>query len=277
MCGVTTCKSLAIAGLLAALACAPLEATEYLLRVTCKGNYQMSSEHQKLQCAEADSFVDADGTLQTPSSTASANLRTQHLVAEVAGSSIRHVSYQGRTASALIADALTLSGSWTGKLPVTFDLRIDYRFDGFGESQLLAALRSSRTLPPYKRKLAAIQLRNTGLGGTRLFVDGNEGNVVVPQSGYYPVAATIDVSITELLEASATIVRLRTDLTAHSLPNLSNLDPTISSILVSRARLLLSAPCLVEVATSSGTLPIKLVVSTAAPKPEESWSCGPEG
>ena len=204
MCGVTTCKSLAIAGLLAALACAPLEATEYLLRVTCKGNYQMSSEHQKLQCAEADSFVDADGTLLTPSSTASANLRTQHLVAEVAGSSIRHVSYQGAHRLGLdrrCADPVWLLGPASCRSPSI--CASTTRFDGFGESQLLAALRSSRTLPPYKRKLAAIQLRNTGLGGTRLFVDGNEGNVVVPQSGYYPVAATIDVSITELLEASS--------------------------------------------------------------------------
>ena len=273
MCSTWIRKSSAAISLAAVIGNTPLSAAESILRVTCEGTHQLSGVKQQLECVEADSFVDSDGVLLTPSSTARASLHEMSLIAEVAGAAIRDVRYEGRAASALIIEALTLSGSWTGKLPVTFSLRANYRFDGFGEARLIAALRSSAPRTPSTQNHAGVQLRNTGLSGTRLAISVNKGHVEIPQSGYYPAEATIDISVTELLEALPTTVRLRSDLVAYSLPNLGSLEPAISSFLVSNAHLSLSAPCQVEISArrNAGALNVEVLPDNYEQTSE--WSC----
>ena len=253
-----------------ALICSTATPEDSLVRVTCRGVFRLSVTEPALQCGEDDMLTDPDGGLMSAFSAATVDLASAELKAGAAGGAIRDVGYIGREASSLMLETWWLDGDWQGPMPVTISLRIRYGFGGYGEGRLVVHLRSSTTGSPRGDNHAGVRMSHTELGGAALIEDTTAGNYALPQPGTYPASSSLDLSVIQLIEPHDAVVEVRADLYVFAFPSLTTFDSTISALVNAEAELGLSAPCPVEVRTTTGARVAKVV-----PQPsDDSWRCG---
>ena len=262
--------------LLAAAAPDPAAAAEDLLRVTCRGIFQLSVTEPALECAESGLLSDPDGGLLSAFSAAEARLVDARLAAGAAGGAIRGVGYIGREASVLLLQNLRIVGDWQGSMPLTLRLELEYGFGGYGEGRMKAALRSSESGALRRENHAGLRMRHTGLGGALLDDDNSSGNYSLPQPGPYPARSALTLGVVQPVPRERPEIVVRVDLYVLATPSLGHLDATTSALATTRAELVIAAPCPVSVHARDGALAvIPSAPDIDAPASGAGWRCGP--
>jgi len=249
-------------------------AGEDLLRVTCRGLFQLSVTEPALECAESDMLTDPQGGLMSAFSAAEATLSDPRVGVGAAGGGIRDVGYIGREATALMLQSVRIIGEWKGRMPLTVTLEIQYGFGGYGEGRMKAALRSSLDGTIRRENLSGFRMRHTELGGAMLTDDASSGDYTLPQPGPYPSRSTLSLSVVQSVPVEQPGVRIRADLQALATPSLGNLDVSTSALVRARARIMLSAPCPVGARSRNGEIAVSLTpwnVEDEGTEPQ--WRC----
>ena len=182
-------------------------AGEDLLRVTCRGLFQLSVTEPALQCSESDMLTDPQGGLMSAFSAAEAALSDPRIGVGAAGGAIRDVGYIGREATALMLQSVRIIGEWQGRMPLTVTLEIQYGFGGFGEGRMRAALRSSLDGAIRGENLSGFRMRHTELGAAMLIDDNSSGDYTLPQPGPYPSRSTLSLSVVQAVPSEEPGVR----------------------------------------------------------------------
>ena len=170
-----------------ALGIGQAEAGEDLLRVTCRGLFQLSVTEPALECSESDMLTDPQGGLMSAFSAAEAALSDPRVGVGAAGGGIRDVGYIGREATALMLQSVRIIGEWQGRMPLTVTLEIRYGFGGYGEGRMKAALRSSLDGTIRRENLSGFRMRHTGLGGAMLTDDASSGDYTAAPARTLPL------------------------------------------------------------------------------------------
>ena len=251
-------------------------AAEDLLRVTCRGQFQLSVSEPALECSESDVLTDPEGGLLSAFSAAEAELPKARLGAGAAGGAIRDVGYIGREASALILQEFRIDGDWQGAIPVTLTLELRYGFGGFGEGRMKAALRSALGGGARRENYAGFRMRHTGLGGALLTDDNSRGNYSIPQSGPYPSRSVLTLRLVQHVPREQPIIVVRADLYVLATPSLGSFDATTSALVTAEGKLRLSAPCPVNAYSKDGALDAtRSAQNIDSPGAGADWRCGP--
>ena len=257
-----------------ALGIGQAEAGEDLLRVTCRGLFQLSVTEPALECSESDMLTDPQGGLMSAFSAAEAALSDPRIGVGAAGGGIRDVGYIGREATALMLQSLRITGEWQGRMPLTVTLEIRYGFGGYGEGRMKAALRSSLDGTIRRENLSGFRMRHTELGGAMLTDDASSGDYTLPQPGPYPSRSTLSLSVVQAVPSERPGVRIRADLQALATPSLGSLDVSTSALVRARARILLSAPCPVGARSRNGEIAVSLTPWNVDDEGTETeWRC----
>ena len=269
--------NLTLSALLATAGGGPVEA-EDLLRVTCRGLFQLSVTEPALECSESDVLTDTDGGLMSAFSAAEADLAGARLGAGAAGGAIREVGYIGREASALMLQGFRIEGDWQGAMPLTITLALRYGFGGYGEGRMRAALWSSLDGAIRRENHAAFRMRHTGFGGALLGDDNSRGNHSLPRPGPYPSRSALTLRVVQPVPREHPNVVVRADLNTLATPSLGSLDTTTSALATAQAELSLSAPCAVSAHSQYGVLVVSQSTRrTNPPEAETAWHCGSAG
>ena len=264
------CAFLALAGSGPAVA-------EDLLRVTCRGLFQLSVTEPALECSESDVLTDDDGGLMSAFSAAESELPKARLGAGAAGGAIREVGYIGREASALMLQGFRIEGDWHGAMPLTITLELRYGFGGYGEGRMRAALWSSLGGAVRRENYAGFRMRHTGFGGALLSDDNSRGNHSLPQPGPYPSRSALTLRVVQPVPREHPSIVIRADLSTLATPSLGSLDTTTSALVTAQANLTLSAPCAVSAHSQYGVLPVAASVRSDNDLQSGSdWRCGTE-
>ena len=205
-------------------------AAEDLLRVTCRGLFQLSVTEPALECSESDVLTDPEGGLLSAFSAAEADLARARLGAGAAGGAIRDVGYIGREASALLLQEFRIEGDWQGVMPLTITLELRYGFGGYGEGRMRAALWSSLDGSVRRENYAGLRMRHTGFGGALLSDDNSRGNHSLPQPGPYPSRSDLRVRVVQHVARERPDIVVRADLYMLATPSLGSLDTTTSAL-----------------------------------------------
>ena len=249
-------------------------AGEDLLRVTCRGLFQLSVTEPALQCSESDMLTDPQGGLMSAFSAAEAALSDPRIGVGAAGGAIRDVGYIGREATALMLQSVRIIGEWQGRMPLTVTLEIQYGFGGYGEGRMRAALRSSLDGAIRGENLSGFRMRHTELGGAVLIDDNSSGDYTLPQPGPYPSRSTLSLSVVQAVPSAQPGVRVRADLQALATPSLGSIDVSTSALVRARARILLSAPCPIGARSRSGEIAVSLMPWNVDDEGTETrWRC----
>ena len=249
-------------------------AGEDLLRVTCRGLFQLSVTEPALQCSESDMLTDPQGGLMSAFSAAEAALSDPRIGVGAAGGGIRDVGYIGREATALMLQSVRIIGEWQGRMPLTVTLEIQYGFGGYGEGRMRAALRSSLDGTIRRENLSGFRMRHTELGGATLSDDDSSGDYTLPQPGPYPSRSTLSLSVVQPVPSEQPAVRIRADLQALATPSLGSIDVSTSALVRARARILLSAPCPVGARSRNGEIAVSLTPWNVDDEGTETqWRC----
>lgn len=249
---------------------------EDLLRVTCRGLFQLSVTEPALECSESDVLTDPDGGLLSAFSAAEADLAGAHLGAGAAGGAIRGVGYIGREASALVLQGFRIEGDWQGAMPLTITLELRYGFGGYGEGRMRAALWSSLDGAVRRENYAGFRMRHTGFGGALLSDDNSRGNHSLPQPGPYPSRSDLRLRVVQHVPRERPNVVIRADLYMLATPSLGSLDTTTSALATAQAELVLSAPCPASAHSQYGVLAIaEPTQNTEVQRDDADWRCGP--
>jgi len=229
---------LLLAGILAATT-----AQGGLYRVTCKGVHKLASDATGDSCAESGMLNDEEGRFLPSISEAAADLGRGVLAATAGGGAIRGVGYGGREATSVIIERIRLDGSWTGTMPVEITMKLRYRFEGDGESRLGALLRSS--IPKQFRAVhqAAMWVYYTGLGGAVVLEGRTRGRFEQPAVGAIANGTTIELKVTQNIDAAAPDFEIRVDLIAYAMPNLGSFEESLTSLVQAQGEIELAAPC----------------------------------
>ena len=253
-----------------------LLAADDLLRVTCRGLFQLSVTEPLLECSESDMLTDPQGGLLSAFSAAEAELSNARLGAGASGGAIRDVGYIGREASALMLQHYRIVGEWQGAMPLTVALEIQYGFGGYGEGRMKAALRSSLGGTFRQGHYSGFRMRHTELGGAVLADDDSSGDYSLPQPGLYPSRSALSLSVVQRVPSEQPNVLVRADLNVLATPSLGNLDVSTSALVTARATLSLSAPCKVSAQSRNGVMTVsESVRKVDARGTETQWHCGP--
>ena len=248
---------------------------EDLLRVTCRGLFQLSVTEPALECSESDVLTDPDGGLLSAFSAAEADLGGARLGAGAAGGAIRDVGYIGREASALMLQDFRIEGDWQGAIPLTITLELRYGFGGYGEGRMRAALWSSLDGSVRRENYAGFRMRHTGFGGALLSDDNSRGNHSLPQSGSYPSRSDLRLRVVQYVPRERPDIVVRADLYMLATPSLGSLDTTTSALATAQAELVMSAPCRVSAHSQYGVLAVAESGHGAnEPGGETDWRCG---
>ena len=251
-------------------------AAEDLLRVTCRGLFQLSVTEPALECAESDVLTDPEGGMLSAFSAAEADLGGARLAAGAAGGAIRDVGYIGREASALMLQDFRIGGDWQGAMPLTITLELRYGFGGYGEGRMRAALWSSLDGAVRRENYAGIRIRHTGFGGALLSDDNSRGNHSLPQPGPYPSRSDLRLRVVQHVPRERPDIVVRADLYMLATPSLGSLDTTTSALATAQAELVLSAPCPASAHSQYGVLAIaEPTQNTEVQRDDTDWRCGP--
>ena len=260
---------------LLALAGGEMVVAEDLLRVTCRGQFQLSVTERALECSESDVLTDPDGGMLSAFSAAEADLAGARLGAGAAGGAIRDVGYIGREASALMLQGFRIEGDWQGAMPLTITLELRYGFGGYGEGRIRAALWSSLDGMVRRENRAGFRMRHTGFGGAQLSDDNSRGNHSLPQPGPYPSRSDLRLRVVQHVPRERPDVVVRADLYTLATPSLGSLDATTSALATAQAQLVMSAPCPVSAHSQYGVLAVGESGSDARDSGVETdWRCG---
>lgn len=235
------------------LLCALSSAAQaFFVRANCRGIQEFSLTDSHVSCQES-SVLDDDNHLMLGHTRAAASLARGLLQSSAAGGQIRDVGANGGEAGALLMDRLTISGAWTDPIAVTVRMCVDYRFAGFGESRLHAALRTSseRSAPGGNR--AGIRLISRGFGGAVLEDFDSRGAFGIPAEGARAPQSVLLLSVTEKVYRDAPEIAVRADIAAFALPNLQALEPVLSSFAQVVAWVLVILPERIAFSSESGT------------------------
>ena len=211
--------------------------------MTCKGVHKLSADASGDSCAESGMLDDAQGRFLPSISEAAADLGRGVLAATAGGGAIRDVGYGGREATSVIIEQLRLGGSWTGAMPVEITMKLRYRFEGDGESRLGALLRSSAPREFTAVHQAAMWVRYTGLGGAVVLRGRTRGRFEQPADGGIANRTTIELKVTQTIDAAAPELEVRADLIAYAMPNLGTFEESLTSLVQARGEIALAAPC----------------------------------
>ena len=251
---------------------------EDLLRVTCRGIFQLSVTEPALACSESGMLTDPEGGLLSAFSAAEAELPNARLGAGAAGGAIRDVGYIGREASALVLQDFRIEGEWQGAIPLTITLELRYGFGGHGEGRMRAALRSSLDGVIRRENYAGFRMRHTGFGGALLRDDNSSGNHSLPQPGPYPSRSALTLQVVQRVPRERPNVVVRADLNMLATPSLGSLDATTSALATAQAELVLSAPCSVSAHSQYGVFAVaELVPRDNDLQSGSDWRCGAKG
>ena len=269
--------NLTLSALLALAGGRPVVA-EDLLRVTCRGLFQLSVTEPALECSESDVLTDDDGGLMSAFSAAEAELPKARLGAGAAGGAIREVGYIGREASALMLQGFRIEGDWQGTMPLTITLELRYGFGGYGEGRMRAALWSSLDGAVRRENYAGFRMRHTGFGSALLSDDNSRGNHSLPQPGPYPSRSALTLRVVQPVPREQPNVVIRADLNTLATPSLGSLDTTTSALATAQAELTFSAPCAVSAHSQYGVLAVSQSTRTIdSPEAGTDWHCGSAG
>lgn len=261
---------------LLALAGGEVVVAEDLLRVTCRGQFQLSVTERTLECSESDVLTDPEGGMLSAFSAAEADLAGARLGAGAAGGAIRGVGYIGREASALMLQGFRIEGDWQGTMPLTITLELRYGFGGYGEGRMRAALWSSLDGTVRRENRAGFRMRHTGFGGGQLSDDNSRGNHSLPQPGPYPSRSDLRLRVVQHVPRERPEVVVRADLYTLATPSLGSLDATTSALATAQAQLVMSAPCRVSAHSQYGVLTVTEVVRDYdAGGAGANWRCAP--
>ncbi len=251
-------------------------AAEDLLRVTCRGHFQLSVSEPALECAESDLLTDPQGGMVSAFSAAEADHGGARLGAGASGGAIRNVGYIGREASALLLQGFRIEGDWQGAMPLTITLKLRYGFGGYGEGRMRAALWSSLDGAVRRENHAGFRMRHTGLGGALLQNDNGRGNRSLPQPGPYPSRSELRLRVVQHVPREQPDVAIRADLYTLATPSLGSLDTTTSALATAEAELVLSAPCPARAHSLYGVLAVVESEYRHDDSPgEPDWRCHP--
>ena len=255
---------------------APAVAAEDLLRVTCRGQFQLSVTEPALECSESDMLTDAEGGLLSAFSAATAELGSARLGAGAAGGAIRGVGYNGREASALMLQSFRIDGDWQGAMPLTVTLKLQYGFGGYGEGRMKVALRSSLDGTIRREHHAGFRMRHTELGGALLADDNSRGDHSLPQPGRYPSRSSVSLGVVQRVPSERPDIVVRADLYVLATPSLGSFDTSTSALVTAQAALTLSAPCPVSAHSQYGVLAVaESAQDIEAGEAGANWRCGP--
>ena len=229
---------LLLAGILAATT-----AQAGLYRVTCKGIHKLSSDATGDSCAESGMIDDAQGRFLPSISEAVADLGRGVLAATAGGGAIRGVGYGGREATSVIIERFRLGGSWTGTMPVEIIMKLRFRFEGDGESRLGTLLRSSIPNEFQDVHQAAMWVYYTGLGGAVVLEGRTRGRFEQPADGAIANGTTIELKVTQRIDAAAPDLEIRADLIAYAMPNLGSFEESLTSLVQAQGEIEVTAPC----------------------------------
>ena len=229
--------------LLAAGILASATAHAGLYRVTCKGIHKLDSNATGDSCAESGMLDDTQGRFLPSLSEAIADLERGVLSTTAGGGAIRGVGYDGREATSVIIEQFRLHGSWTGTMPVEITMKLRYRFGGDGESRLGVLLRSSAARQIRAEHQAAMWMRYTGLGGAVVLGDATKGRFEQPADGSIARGTTVELKVTQSVDAAAPELEIRADLTAYAMPNLGPFEESLTSLVDARGEIEFAAPC----------------------------------
>jgi hypothetical protein len=205
-----------------------------------------------VSCQESSVLSDENEHLILGHTRAAASLPRGLLSTSAAGGQIRDVGSNGGEAGALLMDRLSITGDWDGFIPVTVRLCIEYKFAGFGESRIHAALRTSSVHSATGDNQARVRLSHRGFGGTRLSDFESRGEFEIPEEGSRAPQSTLALSVTEKVHDSSPHMSVRADIAAFALPNLEALEPVLSSFSRVVAWISVSLPERVEFSSESG-------------------------
>ena len=235
--------TLVLAAALAAAAAVPPPAASGVHRVTCKGIFKLSSTTAESSCAESAMLDDAHGRFLPSHSEARADRGHGLLAAAAAGGAVRDVGYGGRDSTSLLIEQLRLSGAWKGRMPVEITMKLRYRFEGDGESRLIALLRSSVSRTGRGEHQAAVRMRYTGLGGAVAVAGDTRGRFEQPADGRAARRTTMELKVIQMVDASAPEIVIRADLSVHAMPNLGSFEESLTSLVRAQGEIGLTAPC----------------------------------
>ena len=260
---------------LLALAGGEMVMAEDLLRVTCRGLFQLSVTERALECSESDVLTGPEGGMLSAFSAAEADLAGARLGAGAAGGAIRGVGYIGREASALMLQGFRIEGDWQGAMPLTITLELRYGFGGYGEGRIRAALWSSLDGTVRRENRAGFRMRHTGFGGAQLSDDNSRGNHSLPQPGPYPSRSDLRLRVVQHVPRERPDVVVRADLYTLATPSLGSLDATTSALATAQVELVMSAPCPVSAHSQYGVLAVaESVQGVESSRAETVWRCG---
>ena len=262
----------ALAVLLLAGVLAATTADAGLYRVTCKGIHKLSSDATGDSCAESGMLNDAEGRFLPSISEAVADLGSGVLAATAGGGSIRGVGYGGREATSVLIERFRLGGSWTGTMPVEITMKLRYRFEGDGESRLGALLRSS--IPREFRTVhqAAMWVYYTGLGGAVVLEGRTRGRFEQPADGAIANSTTIELKVTQNIDAAKPDLEIRADLIAYAMPNLGSFEESLTSLVQAQGEIEVTAPCPFRIEAPSHMIGWNARIASARAR-ERSFRC----
>ena len=250
---------------------------EDLLRVTCRGLFQLSVTDPALECSESDVLTDPEGGMLSAFSAAEADLAGARLGAGAAGGAIRDVGYIGREASALMLQDFRIEGDWRGAMPLTITLELRYGFGGYGEGRMRAALWGSLDGAIRRENYAGFRMRHTGFGGALLSDDNSRGNHSRPEPGPYPSRSDLRLRVVQHVPRERPDIVVRVDLYTLATPSLGSLDTTTSALATAQAELMMSAPCRVSAHSQYGVLPVAESGQNLDIRGDDAhWRCGTE-
>ena len=238
-----SCVALVLAASFAAAAAIPTTAAAGVHRVTCKGIFKLSSATAESSCVESAMLDDTQGRFLPSHSEARADRGHGLLTAAAAGGAIRDVGYGGRDSTSLLIEQLRLNGAWKGRMPVEITMKLRYRFEGDGESRLIALLRSSVSGAGRGEHQAAVRMRYTGLGGAVVVAGETRGRFEQPADGRTARRTTMELRVIQMVDASAPEIVIRADLAVHAMPNLGSFEESLTSLVRAQGEIGLTAPC----------------------------------
>ena len=143
----------------------------------------------------------------------------------------------------MIIERFRLGGSWTGTMPVEITMKLRFRFEGDGESRLGTLLRSS--IPNEFRAVhqAAMWVYYTGLGGAVVLEGRTRGRFEQPADGAIANGTTVELKVTQNIDAAEPDLEIRADLIAYAMPNLGSFEESLTSLVQAQGEIEVTAPC----------------------------------
>lgn len=199
------------------------------VRVTCKSDYQYTISIPVVSCSRFNVLEDERGYFIPGFSRAMADRQTDRLSTSSGGGSIRGVGFNGGESTAFLRKTFNINRTWRGWLPVTVNFVLDYKFVGYGESQLTANLVTFDPSSMAGNNRTGIVLRYHGFNKATLVHSRTEGNVLMPDEGAYSGQGLLILSAIHLVHHSTPTLDARVDLLTWSLPNLGSLGYSVTS------------------------------------------------